>query len=45
MCGIAQRMHTAESAWRASLAGVTLADIVAGQPRGVPQRTRKLLAR
>jgi Rrf2 family protein len=45
MCGIAQRMHTAESAWRASLAGVTLADIVAGLPRGVPQRTRKLLAR
>ena len=44
-CGIAARMYAAEAAWRASLAGVTLADIVAELPRGVPQRTRRLLAR
>lgn len=45
ICGIARHMHAAEAAWRASLADVTLADIVAGLPRGVPQRTRALLAR
>src|SRR4051794_18199547 len=44
-CGIARHMWAAEAAWRASLAGVTLADIVAGLPRGVAQRTRSLLAR
>jgi Rrf2 family protein len=44
ICGIASRMHAAEAAWRASLAGVTLADIVAGLPRGTAQRTRSLLA-
>lgn len=45
ICGIANHMYAAEAAWRASLAAVTLADIVAGLPRGVPQRTRALLAR
>jgi len=44
-CGIAARMYAAEAAYRDSLAGVTIADIVAGLPRGVPQRTRRLLAR
>jgi Rrf2 family protein len=43
MCGIARSMHAAEADWRRSLAGVTLADIVAGLPRGVQQRTRALL--
>jgi hypothetical protein len=38
-------MYEAEAAYRDSLAGVTIADIVAGLPRGVPQRTRRLLAR
>jgi Rrf2 family protein len=45
MCGIAARMHAAEAAWRASLGKVTVADISAGLPRGVPARTRTLLAR
>jgi Rrf2 family protein len=44
ICGIAGRLHDAEAAWRASLGGVTLADIVAGLPRGAAQRTRSLLA-
>ena len=44
-CGIAARMYAAEAAYRQSLAGVTIADIVAGLPRGVPQRTRRLHAR
>jgi Rrf2 family protein len=44
-CALAARMAEAEAAWRASLAGVTIADIVAGLPRGVPQRTRALLFR
>ena len=44
-CGIAARMYAAEAAYRKSLAAVTIADIVAGLPRGVPQRTRRLLAR
>jgi Rrf2 family protein len=44
-CGIAARMHEAEAAWRASLATVTIADVVAGLPRNVPRRTRSLLAR
>jgi Rrf2 family protein len=44
-CGIAARMYAAEAAWRASLAAVSLADIVAELPRGVSQRTRRLLAR
>ena len=44
-CSIAASMAAAESAWRASLAAVTVADIVDGLPRGVPQRTRSLLTR
>lgn len=44
-CAIAAQMHEAERAWRGSLRTVTIADIVAGLPRGVPQRTRDLLAR
>jgi Rrf2 family protein len=44
-CALAARMAEAETAWRASLAGVTIADIVAGLPRGVAQRTRALLFR
>jgi Rrf2 family protein len=44
-CGIARHMYAAEAAWRASLAGVTLADIVARLPRGVAQRTQALLTR
>jgi hypothetical protein len=38
-------MAEAEAAWRQSLAGVTVADIVASLPRGIPDRTRALLAR
>lgn len=44
-CGIARHMYAAEDAWRTSLAGVTLADVVAGLPRGAQQRTQRLLAR
>src|SRR5262245_21008556 len=44
-CSMAAHMHQAEAAWRASLAAVTIADIVAGLPRGVPKRTRTLLTR
>jgi Rrf2 family protein len=44
-CGIAARMAVAEAAWRQSLRAVTIADIVAALPDGVPERTRELLAR
>jgi Rrf2 family protein len=44
-CAIAARMATAETAWRKSLADVTVADIAGSLPRGVPARTRELLAR
>lgn len=44
-CSLAARMAEAEAAWRESLAAVTIADIVAGLPSGVPERTRALLAR
>lgn len=44
-CAIAAQLHEAERAWRSSLGTVTIADIVAGLPRGVPQRTRELLTR
>ena len=44
-CGIAARMYAAEAAWRDSLAGVTVADLLAGLPRTVAPRTRRLLAR
>jgi hypothetical protein len=38
-------MAEAETAWRQSLAAVTIADIVNSLPSGVPERTRGLLAR
>lgn len=44
-CALAAAMHKAERAWRASLAEVTVADIVATLPRSVPKRTRALLTR
>ena len=44
-CGLAVRMAAAEAAWRASLAGETVADILASLPEGIPERTRALLAR
>ena len=44
-CGLASRMAAAEAAWRESLRGVTIADIVASLPAGLPERTRSLLAR
>jgi len=44
-CGLAVRMAEAEAAWRASLRAVTIADVVASLPPGVPERTRELLAR
>jgi len=44
-CALAARMADAEAAWRESLAGVTVADILAGLPRGLPRRTRALLSR
>lgn len=45
ICGIHARMRAAEAAWRDSLEKVTVADVSAGLPRGVPERTRTLLAR
>ena len=44
-CGLAARMAAAEAAWRQSLSTVTIADIVASLPSGLPERTRVLLAR
>jgi Rrf2 family protein len=44
-CGLAAKMAAAEAAWRQSLRTVTIADIVASLPGGVPERTRALLAR
>jgi Rrf2 family protein len=44
-CSIATQMAKAETAWRRSLARVTVADIVASLPAGTPERTRTLLAR
>ncbi len=44
-CALAAKMAGAEAAWRQSLAAVTIADIMASLPRGVPERTRALLAR
>lgn len=44
-CGIAVRMAAAEAAWRESLRAVTIADILASLPAGLPGRTRSLLAR
>jgi Rrf2 family protein len=44
-CQIAARMAGAEAAYRQALAKVTIADIVATLPDGLPERTRALLAR
>jgi Rrf2 family protein len=44
-CGLAAAMRDAERAWRAHLAGITVADIAATLPRSAPARTRSLLAR
>lgn len=42
-CILAVKMDQAHQAWRDSLAGVTLADIVAGIPAWAPARTQGLL--
>lgn len=42
-CILAQKMADAHQAWRNSLAGVTLADILAGIPATAPARTRAKL--
>jgi Rrf2 family protein len=44
-CGLAALMAGAEAAWRQSLRAVTVADVVASLPDGLPERTRALLAR
>ncbi|GLW23637.1 Rrf2 family transcriptional regulator [Microbispora triticiradicis] len=40
ICVIAEKMGEAHAAWRGSLAGVTLADILASLPESAPARTR-----
>lgn len=40
-CVLAEKMADAHRAWRDSLSGVTLADIVAGLPATAPPRTRR----
>jgi Rrf2 family protein len=42
-CILAQKMTEAHDAWRHSLAGVSLADIIATLPSTTPARTRSLL--
>ena len=44
-CQIAARMAQAEAVYRQALGTVTIADIVASLPEGLPERTRALLAR
>ncbi|CAL9345820.1 hypothetical protein SUDANB121_00376 [Nocardiopsis dassonvillei] len=43
-CVLARKMDEAHQAWRRSLAGSTLADILAALPPGAPARTRSRLA-
>lgn len=43
VCLIAAKMATAHTAWRTSLAAVTLADLLAELPEWAPERTRRLL--
>ncbi|GAA3115294.1 RrF2 family transcriptional regulator [Streptosporangium carneum] len=43
-CVLAEKMADAHEAWRRSLAGVTLADILASLPPSAPARTRSRLA-
>ena len=38
-CGIARAMYAAEGAWRASLAGVTIADLAAGVEKDAGKQT------
>lgn len=42
-CTLARRMKEAHEAWRRSLAGVTLAEILGELPEGTPARTRSRL--
>jgi len=42
-CVLAARMADAHEAWRRSLAGVTLAEVLAALPPSAPSRTRRLL--
>ncbi|MFD9884824.1 RrF2 family transcriptional regulator [Streptomyces alboflavus] len=42
-CPIAAKMADAHAAWRASLASVSLADLLAEIPEWAPERTRRLL--
>jgi Rrf2 family protein len=44
-CILAVKMAEAHQAWRASLNGVTLADILAELPAAAPARTRSLLGK
>ncbi|MEO3806376.1 Rrf2 family transcriptional regulator [Nonomuraea sp. B1E8] len=44
MCVLAEKMADAHRAWRASLADVTLADILAELPEWAPARTRQRLS-
>lgn len=44
-CILAEKMSDAHEAWRRSLAGVSLADILASIPPSAPARTRSLLVR
>lgn len=44
-CILAVKMADAHQAWRASLGGVTLADILADLPATAPARTRSLLGK
>jgi len=43
-CVLAARMYEAHEAWRRSLAGVTLADVLADLPSEAPARTRSIIA-
>ncbi|MEI5102070.1 Rrf2 family transcriptional regulator [Streptomyces sp. PmtG] len=43
VCPIAAKMAAAHAAWRDSLAGVTLADLLTEIPEEAPARTRRLL--
>ncbi|ASR36532.1 Rrf2 family transcriptional regulator [Prauserella marina] len=44
-CVLATTMRAAHEAWRASLAAVTVAELVGTLPPEIPQRTRRLLSR
>lgn len=43
VCVLAQKMHEAHQAWRSSLSGVSLADVIDTLPATAPSRTRPLL--